>query len=81
MYESIGVFLFLTYFTLRDTLLGPSRSLQMTQYRSFLWVSNIPLCVYTHRHIYIYTHTQQTDRQTDRQTHTHTQHPLYPFVC
>ena len=59
IYESIYVFLFLTYFTLCDTLLSPSRSLQMTQYRSFLWVSNIPLCVYVYIHtdIYIYTHT------------------------
>ena len=40
----IFVFLFLTYFTLYDRL-GPSMSLQMTQYHSLLWVSNIPLCI------------------------------------
>ena len=40
-------------FSLSDLLhsvwqsLGPSTSLQMTQFHSFLWLSNIPLCIYT----------------------------------
>ena len=39
-------FSFLTYFTLYDSL-GPSTSLQMTQFHSFLWLSNIPLYICT----------------------------------
>ena len=41
------------YFSLSDLLhsvlqsLGPSMSLQMTQFRSFLWLSNIPLYICT----------------------------------
>ena len=41
----VFVFLFLTHFTLYESL-GPSTSLQITQFRSFLWLSNIPLYIY-----------------------------------
>ena len=40
----VFVFLFLTFFTLYDRL-GPSTSLQVTQFHSFLWLSNIPLYI------------------------------------
>ena len=40
----VFVFLFLTFFTLYDRL-GPSTSLQVTQFRFFLWLSNIPLYI------------------------------------
>ena len=55
-YYTIFVFLFLTYLILSELqTLGLSTSLQMTQFCSFLWLSNIPcsVCVF----IYIYTHT------------------------
>ena len=42
----IFVFLFLIYFTLYDNALGSSTSLELTQMCSFLWLSNIPLCMY-----------------------------------
>ena len=38
------IFLFLTYFTLYNTL-DPSTSLQMTQFHSFIRLSNIPLYI------------------------------------
>ena len=38
------VFLFLIYFTLYNK---PSISLELTQMHSFLWLSNIPLCICT----------------------------------
>ena len=41
-----GIFLFLTYFTLYERVKqGPCTSLQMAQFHSFLWLSNIPVCV------------------------------------
>ena len=40
----ISIFSFLTYFTLFDRC-GPSVSLPMTQFSSFLWLSNIPLYI------------------------------------
>ena len=45
-YYTTFVFLFLTYCTLR-TVSSQSMSLPMTQFHSFLWLSNIPLHVYT----------------------------------
>ena len=42
--HTVFVFLFLTYFTLYDRL-GPSTSLQITQFCFFLWLSNIPLYI------------------------------------
>ena len=49
----IYVLIYSTCFSLSDLLhsvwhtLGPSVSLQMTQFHSFLWLSNIPLCICT----------------------------------
>ena len=40
----VFIFLFLTYFTLYNS---SSTSLELTQMRSFLWLSNIPLCIRT----------------------------------
>ena len=41
-------FLFFTYFTLCDSLqVHPRLCLHMAQFHSFLWLSNIPLCVCT----------------------------------
>ena len=41
------IVIFLTYFTLCNRILGSSTSLELTQRRSFLWPSNIPLCIST----------------------------------
>ena len=41
----IFIFLFLTYFTLYNSLVS-STSLQLTQMCFFLWLSNILLCMY-----------------------------------
>ena len=43
----IFIFLFLTYFTLAWQTLDSSTSLLMTQFHSFLWLSNIPLYICT----------------------------------
>ena len=62
---TILVFVFLTDFTLWHTLdLSTS---QMTQFFSFLWLSNIPscMCVYTPIYMYIYIYTSH----------------FYPFIC
>ena len=48
----IFVFLFLVYFTLYESL-GPSTSLQMAQFHSFLWQSNIPLYICTTSSLFI----------------------------
>ena len=42
---SYDICLCLTYLTLCDNLLDPSQLLQMALFHSFLWLSNIPLCV------------------------------------
>ena len=50
-------------FSLSDLLhsvwqsLGPSTSLQMTQFRSFLWLSNIPLYIYIYIHHFFFIHS------------------------
>ena len=43
---TIFVFLFSDFHSVRQSL-GPSTSLQMTQFHSFLWLSNIPLYICT----------------------------------
>ena len=46
------IFLFLTYFTLHGR--GSSTSLWKTQFHSFSWLSNIPLCIWTTSSLSIY---------------------------
>ena len=45
-YHMVFGFLFMTYFTLYESLVL-SMLLQMALFRSFLWLSSIPLCIYT----------------------------------
>ena len=49
----IFVFLFMTYFILCNSLLGPSMSLPMTQCRSLLWLNNILLYICTTSSLFI----------------------------
>ena len=51
-YHIVFVFFCLTY--LVRSSLGTSMLLQMTWFYSFLWLSNIPLCIYTTRSLYSY---------------------------
>ena len=48
------IFLFMTYFTLYNRFQVHSTSLELTQIRSFLWPSNIPLCIDTTTSLSIY---------------------------
>ena len=38
--------------------LGPATSLPMTQFLSFLWLSNIPLCIYAYTCMYMHVYTR-----------------------
>ena len=42
-------YLFFSFWQLHSAwqTLGPSTSVQMTHFRSFLWLNNIPLCIYS----------------------------------
>ena len=51
----ILVFLFLTSITLCNRLLGSSTSLELTQVRSFVWLSNIPLYICTTSSLFIHS--------------------------
>ena len=52
-------------FSLASYTLAISMFLQMARFHSFEWLSNIPLCVYTHTHTHAHTHTH---------THTYISH-------
>ena len=52
----IFFFIFLTYFTLYNRHSFSSASLELTQMHSFLWLSNIPLCIlYMYHDIFIHS--------------------------
>ena len=56
---SVFLWLYLVWYPL-----GPSMLLQMSLFYSFLWLSNISVCVwvcvYTDKYLYIHTHTYST---------------------